>query len=49
MNVVSKYVTANLHLDNQQLGWILGAFSLAYALFEIPTGTLGDRLLSACC
>ena len=44
MNVVSKYVKADLHLDNQQFGWILGAFSLAYALFEIPTGTLGDRL-----
>lgn len=44
MNVVSQYVKADLHLDNQQFGWILGAFSLAYALFEIPTGTLGDRL-----
>lgn len=44
MNVVSKYVKADLHLDNQQFGWILGAFSLAYALFEIPTGALGDRL-----
>jgi MFS family permease len=25
-------------------GWILGAFVLAYGLFEIPTGALGDRL-----
>lgn len=44
MNVVSKYVKADLHLDNQQFGWILGAFSLSYALFEIPTGSLGDTL-----
>jgi len=44
MNVVSKYVKADLKLDNAQLGWILGAFSLAYALFEIPTGVLGDRI-----
>ncbi|WP_018621385.1 MFS transporter [Spirosoma luteum] len=44
MNVVSKYVKADLHLDNQEFGWILGAFSLAYALFEIPTGSLGDSL-----
>ncbi|MFD2570026.1 MFS transporter [Spirosoma soli] len=44
MNVVSKYVKADLGLDNQQFGWILGAFSLAYALFEIPTGTMGDSL-----
>lgn len=44
MNVVSKYVKANLNLDNQQFGWILGTFSLACALFEIPTGSLGDRI-----
>jgi MFS transporter, ACS family, glucarate transporter len=44
MNVVSKYIKADLSLDNQQFGYILGAFSLAYALFEIPTGIMGDRL-----
>lgn len=44
MNVVSKYVKEDLGLNNAQFGYILGAFSLAYALFEIPTGTLGDRL-----
>jgi MFS transporter, ACS family, glucarate transporter len=44
MNVVSKYIKADLSLNNQQFGYILGAFSLAYALFEIPTGILGDRL-----
>ncbi|WP_020595060.1 MFS transporter [Spirosoma panaciterrae] len=43
MNVVSKYVKDDLGLDNEQFGWILGAFSLSYALFEIPTGTLGDK------
>lgn len=44
MNVVAKYVKADLHLNNQQFGYILAAFSLAYALFEVPTGLLGDRL-----
>jgi len=44
MNVVSKYVKADLHLDNQSFGYVLGAFSLAYALFELPTGILGDRI-----
>jgi MFS transporter, ACS family, glucarate transporter len=44
MNVVSKYVKADLSLDNQSYGYILGAFSLAYALFELPTGILGDRI-----
>jgi MFS transporter, ACS family, glucarate transporter len=44
MNVVSKYVKADLKLDNEEFGYILGAFSLAYALFEIPTGFLGDKI-----
>lgn len=44
MNVVAKYVKADLGLDNQQFGYVLAAFSLAYALFEIPTGALGDRI-----
>lgn len=44
MNVVSKYVKADLGLNNQEFGWVLGAFSLAYALFEIPTGVMGDRI-----
>ncbi len=44
MNVVSKYVKADLALDNQQFGYILGAFSLAYAFFELPTGILGDSI-----
>jgi MFS transporter, ACS family, glucarate transporter len=44
MNVVSKYVKADLKLNNEQFGYILGAFSLAYAFFEIPTGALGDRI-----
>lgn len=43
MNVVARYVKADLGLDNQQLGYVLGAFSLAYAFFEIPTGAMGDR------
>ncbi|MBS0262214.1 MAG: MFS transporter [Planctomycetes bacterium] len=26
-----------------EFGWILGAFTIAYGLFEVPTGRLGDR------
>lgn len=44
MNVVSKYVKEDLDIDNQQFGYILGAFSLAYALFELPTGIMGDKI-----
>jgi sugar phosphate permease len=30
-------------LTNEQFGWVLASFALAYALFEIPSGALGDR------
>lgn len=33
-----------LHIGPEQWGWVGTAFQLAYALFEIPTGHLGDRL-----
>ena len=33
----------DLHLSDEQFGLVLGAFWLAYALFEIPSGFLGDR------
>jgi ACS family glucarate transporter-like MFS transporter len=32
-----------MHIPPDRWGWILGAFVLAYGLFEIPTGALGDR------
>ncbi len=34
----------HFHLSNTQFGWVLSAFVLAYALFEIPAGLMGDRL-----
>jgi len=40
----APFISADLHLSKAQMGGILGAFGLSYALFEIPMGTLGDRL-----
>ena len=37
-------ISHDLHLRKEQMGFIFGAFGLAYALFEIPMGLLGDRL-----
>jgi sugar phosphate permease len=37
-------IQADLGLDKDQIGHVFGAFGLAYALFEIPNGLLGDRL-----
>jgi MFS family permease len=36
-------VSAALSLSKEQMGWVFSAFTLAYALFEIPTGYWGDR------
>ena len=37
-------ISRDLQLDERQIGSIFAAFGLAYALFEIPTGWLGDKL-----
>ncbi|MCW5982930.1 MAG: MFS transporter [Bryobacteraceae bacterium] len=34
----------DLGLSRVQMGWVFSAFALAYALFEIPGGWLGDRM-----
>jgi MFS family permease len=33
----------NIHLDQNQIDWIKGAFFWAYALFQVPAGWLSDR------
>src|SRR4051812_953496 len=30
--------------DHVQMGWVFFAFTVAYALFEIPGGWLGDKM-----
>jgi len=43
---ISKAMPAiqkDLGFSNVQVGYVFGAFTLAYALFEIPGGWLGDR------
>jgi sugar phosphate permease len=44
ISLVGVRIKSEFHLNNEQFGWVLGAFALAYALFEIPTGILGDRI-----
>jgi ACS family glucarate transporter-like MFS transporter len=38
------YIQPALGLKDWQMGWIFGSFALAYALFEIPGGWMGDWL-----
>jgi MFS transporter, ACS family, glucarate transporter len=33
-----------LSLSPEQWGWVTGAFTLAYAMFEMPSGSFGDRI-----
>lgn len=41
--VAGPRIQAELGITAEEWGWVLGAFILAYGLFEIPTGILGDR------
>jgi ACS family glucarate transporter-like MFS transporter len=36
-------ITKELGFSKEQMGYVFSAFTLAYALFEIPSGYLGDR------
>ena len=40
----APFISADLKLTPSQMGWVFSAFTLAYALFEIPGGYLGDRI-----
>ncbi len=33
---------SDLGIENDAWGWVLSAFALSYAIFELPTGALGD-------
>lgn len=44
ISIVGVRVKTDLDLSNTQFGWVLASFALAYALFEIPSGVLGDRI-----
>lgn len=43
ISLAGQRITSELGLTEGQFGWILGAFTISYGLFEIPTGLLGDR------
>jgi len=44
ISLVGIRIKSEFNLSNEQFGWVLASFSLAYALFEIPSGILGDRI-----
>jgi len=44
LSKVAPQITHDLGLTKQQMGFVFSAFALAYALFEIPGGWMGDWL-----
>src|SRR5712692_7817055 len=44
ISVAGPRMQEDLHIDPVGWGWVTGMFGLAYCLFEIPSGALGDRI-----
>jgi ACS family glucarate transporter-like MFS transporter len=42
--IAGPRMQAALHIGPVAWGWVTGVFTIAYASFEIPSGSLGDRL-----
>lgn len=43
ISTAAPAISADLGLSNAQMGWVFSAFTIAYALFEMPSGWLADR------
>jgi MFS transporter, ACS family, glucarate transporter len=44
ISVTAKQIMEDLSLDPVQMSYVFSAFTLAYGMFEIPTGYWGDRI-----
>ncbi|MGE0815990.1 MAG: MFS transporter [Vicinamibacterales bacterium] len=44
ISVAGPRMQEDLGIDPVGWGWVTGIFTLAYCVFEIPTGVMGDRL-----
>jgi MFS family permease len=44
ISVAGPAMQKDLGMDPEQFGLVVGAFALAYAFFEVPTGAMGDRI-----
>ena len=43
IGIASEYIREDLGATQQQMGWIISAFFLTYALCQVPCGWLSDR------
>jgi len=44
ISAAAPSIVAEFHLSPSQMGYVFSAFTLAYAVFEIPSGWLGDYI-----
>jgi MFS family permease len=42
--VAGPRMQEDLGMSPEQWGWVVGVFAISYAVFEIPSGSLGDRI-----
>lgn len=43
LSIAGKYIQDEFAFGTETMGWILSAFVLGYALFQVPGGWMGDR------
>lgn len=44
ISVAGPRMQSELGITPDQWGWVVGVFAMSYAAFEIPSGSMGDRL-----
>ncbi|MBN8733530.1 MAG: MFS transporter [Acidobacteria bacterium] len=44
ISMAAPHISRDLGLTKVQMGWVFSAFAIAYALFEVPGGWLGDKM-----
>jgi MFS family permease len=44
ISVAGPRIQESLNISPEMWGWVVGIFTVSYAVFEIPTGRMGDRL-----
>jgi len=44
ISVAGPRMQSELDISPERWGWVVGAFTLSYAIFEIPGGAMGDRI-----
>jgi ACS family glucarate transporter-like MFS transporter len=44
ISVAGPRIQGDLHISTVAWGWVTGVFAVSYAVFEIPSGAMGDRI-----